>query len=849
MYITNLEEVTHALRSRLRDYLVLKLGIRSNARKFNCFVHNDSDPSMCFNPKVNDETVKCFSCDWTGDIFAAAAELEGLPATGPEWVTETIPHLAQQLEIPVKLGEPSVADKEKAQLYKLCQDIVNVAETSLLNKEQAEDSKAQAYIGGRGWMQEELPILSISEEALLAKLVGLGWDSNDLNRSMMVRTKYNSYFGEDKITFVIKDPRGRPIGFISRDFEQVTSAKYINTPESVIYEKSKALMGINIALLKAKKEGVYVVEGPGDLANLYRLGITNAVAVCGTAFTEHHLLLLKSLGIRKVYLSFDWDNPGHLATQRVLENVLRATVGMSTFVVLPPSESFEDFNTYPKDPDEYLSETKDANAYLSLVKKSAFEWQLAQSSENDSPDVLCARMIPIIASEEAAVKRELLIQTLAQYTTISAQAITTDVAALRSDKFNERIEKLKVSAEQYIQTVGEDPDNIMAHFASHERNIETIEKEYKRNTVGINYQLARYEAIQDLRAISEDEDPNNSKFIMNWFPGFSNAMSGGMNWARSCLMYVGGRANSGKTAIVLSIGCDIAMSDPNAMVLIHSTDDAYEQLEPRLKTNLYRMAAPSGPELTIGMVVQPHLYLKQLGQEYHEAYDLADSVFKDLISNEKLVLIDSEDGSTLSTLERNLRYYRQRYPARKILIVCDNTHNYMDFTNMDQTTRMTMIANSQKNMVAKYHASMIATAEYRKNMPMDHAKFKLPADDDLADARALMYRPNVIFHVYNDLHDRKEHAEIFWTGEDGKIHPRLLLCFTKNKISGFKDKLVLDLNPKSVTLKSKDAQVARIETDAFRDQKNDGVVKSDGQSVMYVKATDYIAEGKESNAF
>ena len=183
-------------------------------------------------------------------------------------------------------------------------------------------------------------------------------------------------------------------------------------------------------------------------------------------------------------------------------------------------------------------------------------------------------------------------------------------------------------------------------------------------------------------------------------------------------------------------------------------------------------------------------------------YKAADAKFEELINEERIVIIDAEDGSTLTVLERNLRYYRQKYPSKKILLVCDNTHNYMDFLNMDQTMRMTMISNQQKNLTAKYKCCMIATAEYRKNMPMDNSKFKLPVDDDLADARALMYRPNVIFHVYNDVHDRKEHAEIFWVDSDQKIYPRLLLHthFTKNKISGFKEKLVLDLNVKNIFL-------------------------------------------------
>ena len=829
MYITNLEETVHVLRSRLRDYLVLKLGIRANARKFKCFVHEDNDPSMYFNPKTNDETVKCFSCDWSGDIFACAEVIENLPSRGPEWVTQTIPHLCELLDIPIKLGEPSQADKEKTFIQRLTQDIADIA--------MAHSPEEIDYISTRGWKQEGLDIVSIDEDKLIAKLAETGWDSNDINRSLMIRTKYNSYFGENKITFIIKDFRGRAIGFISRNIEE-GSSKYINTPETPIYEKSKTLLGLDIALSSAKKNGLYIVEGPGDLAQLYRLGITNAVAVCGTALTEQHLLLLKSLNIRKIFLNFDWDNAGFLATQRVLENVLKTTSGVSVNIVLPPSESFEEYNEYPKDPDEYLSGVKDPEIYLSLQIQTAFEWQLSQASENDSPDVICARMIASIASEEAAVKREVLIKTLSGFTGISHQAIANDVNAVRNDKFNERVEKLKTSAEQYVASVNEDPSNITAHVANHEQSIERIEKEYRRNTVGVNYQLSRYEAIQEIRRDAED-DASSSTFRMDYFKQFENALSGGMSWSSGCLMYVGGRANSGKTATVLSIGCDIALSDPNAMVLIHSTDDSYEQIEPRIKTNLYQMVQPSGVPLSIGMVVQPHIHLQSLSEDYHEAFQEADIIFKELISEEKLVIIDAEDGSTLSVLERNLRYYRQRYPSRKIMLVCDNTHNYMDFTNMDQSTRMTMISNSQKSMVARYNACMIATAEYRKNMPMDHSKFKLPVDDDLADARALMYRPNVIFHVYNDMHDRKEHAEIFWTGEDGKIYPRLLLHFTKNKISGFKEKLVLDLDPRRVSLKPKQAQNALLEAESFRDQKSQGLIKNDGTNLLYVRANEY----------
>ena len=84
-------------------------------------------------------------------------------------------------------------------------------------------------------------------------------------------------------------------------------------------------------------------------------------------------------------------------------------------------------------------------------------------------------------------------------------------------------------------------------------------------------------------------------------------MEGGQNWTSGCLMYVGGRANSGKTATTLLIGCDIAMSDENAIVIFHSTDDSYDQIEPRIKSNLYHMMSSPYPDLTIGMIVQPYI--------------------------------------------------------------------------------------------------------------------------------------------------------------------------------------------------------------------------------------------------
>lgn len=829
MYITDVDEVVTLLRSKLSDYLNLKLADNFNPnKKFKCFVHDDSNPSISLNPKTDNETVKCFSCGFHGDIFTVAEHFDNLPTNGPEWLTITIPSLCEALNIDYSPGALTQVDKERISLYKLAQDIADILAS--------QKNKDNNYLIERNWVQTYLPVGTIDPDTLIAKLVERGWDSAFINSSSFIRTRYTSFFGDDKVTFAIKDHVKRTVGFICRNlnFQEQQIPKYINTPETAIYKKSQALMGIDIAYRDAKKYGLYIVEGPGDLMQLYRLGIKNAVAVCGTAFTESHLLYLKQLGIRKIFLNFDWDQAGYAATQRVLENILKATSGINTYVVQPPSAD-------SKDTDEFLKTQTDPNVYLNLEKISAFEWQLNNFSDSDTPDIICQKMIPIIATEETGVKRELLIRELAQRTTVSTASISADVSAIRNNKFNEKLERTKLAAETYMRAVEQDPDNIRAHMATHEQALEIIEKEFKTDSIGINYQMSRFDAIQELRA-SAAGDESAATFKMNYFKDFVDNMNGGMSWASGALMYVGGRANSGKTATCLMIATDIALSDENAIVIIHSTDDSYEQIEPRIKTNIYRMVAPNGPPLTIGMVVQPNMYLRDLPEEYTAAWETANLAFKNLIEKERLVIIDSEDGATLSTLERNLRYYRMRYPNRKIMMVCDNTHNYLDFMNLEQSSRMTMISNQQKNLTVKYHACMIATAEYRKNMPMDHSKMRLPVDDDLADARALMYRPNVIWHVYNDMHDRKEHAEIFWKDVDGNIRPRLLLHFTKNKISGFKDKLVLDLDPSTVSLTPISSEDALEQTEHYRDLKERGFILNDGRKVVYTEAQEYDDE-------
>lgn len=824
MYITDIDELVAALREKLQDYLVLECGedAANPRRKFRCFAHEDQSPSMSYNPKDGYTTVKCWSGCGHFDIFSACNHLEGLPTSGPEWVTQTLPHLAEKLKVPIKLGEPTVADKRKAKLLKLVHDMCTLLEAS---------EPPIEYLEERGWSREHLTIGSIDPDTMISKLIEMGWSSEYLISSLMIRTRDKEFFGEDKITFAIKDYRARPIAFVSRNL--VIQPKYINTLESPIYDKSKTLLGLDVALKQAKRDGLIVVEGPGDLAALHKAGVTNAVAICGTAFTADHLATLKMLGVRTVFFCLDWDKAGFLATHRIFKNELKFAPGVSCYVVEQPDGlEAEDVSTL-------LQMENGREIYDSLTRTPAFEWVLRFVSDNDSPEDVCTDIVPIIASEASAIRRELLIKTLAEVTQVSFQSIAQDVSIIRDSKEAERMERVDGAIQKYARAAAGDPENILAHISQHEEDLRKIDKDYKRHVIGINYQLARYEAVlQQKNSVGQDE--NMAEFLYVHHSMFKDALAGGMNSTSGVHVIVGGRANSGKTATVISLGTDVALHDPFAVVVAHFTDDSYTQVEPRFVANIAAMQRQAHePKLTIGMAANPH-YNINTDAEW-DVYNRAVNTLRTLLQEERLVIIDSEDGTTLTALERNLRYVRQRHPQKKLLVVADNTHNYTDFPEFDQTSRMRKIASTQKTLTGKYHCCMIATAEYRKNMPGDESKMKLPVNDDLADARALIYRPNIIIHVYNDLHDRGENAEIFWLDqEDPSLRkPRLMLVFAKNKISSFKSpeqKLMLDLDPDTVTLTQRDLEGARDDTREFMQQLAAGDVQVLGERVVFNEA-------------
>ncbi len=784
MFISNLEEVVSTLRSKLPDYL-MKLGITKDHKKsFCCIVHDEKNPSMHLNPKTDNQTAHCFSCGATVDVFKACSLIEGLPSDGPEWITETIPHLAKTLGVDISIGAPSSADIIRARYYALARDIADIISHP--------QNTAISYMEQRNWVNEFEDCYVIDYPTLMAELGKRGWSQEDINSSGMISllTKHRTYMpivGTNKVTWIVNDSHGRPVAFISRNLGD-DGPKYIHSAESPVFQKKELLLGLDAAIKVARVQGLYVVEGPGDRAQFLRLGKINCASICGVALTENHFTALKTLGIRDIHLCLDWDEAGIKAVEQIAALITQHEItGFNIYVVNAPAGV--------KDPDEFLCKQ---TAWPGLDSIPLFQWLIGRTDLKDM-DSIYSKLIPAIAAVPVAIKRDAMANELAMASGLNYAAILLDVDRIRNRAREERLERIEAAADKYKQLVVDDPDNISAALATHEKDIDYIEAEYNRNSIGANYQLSRFDALQDIKKSSVDQ----SEFKFGVYTLLGQALGGGMPYTSGTLSYWGGRANAAKTATVHAIGLDVAIHDPDAIVVIHSTDDSYAIIEPRLVTNAAFLLSGK-QKLTVGEAASPLKGFRSA--ETSSMYNNALLLMRGLIGEERLVIIDSEDGSTLTTLARTLKYLRNKYPTKKILCICDNTYNYSDWAGLEQTARMSMISTQQKLLAIKYRCHIAATVEYRKNMPTDTNKMKLPVNDDIADARALMYRANIIVHVYNDLNDRTaDFAEIFWVdpSDPGVKKPRLTLLFGKNKVSSFKDKLIIDLDPDTVTLRQK----------------------------------------------
>ena len=458
------QEVVEEIKNRLdivdvvQRYVVLK---KSGANHMGCCpFHKEKTPSFSVNRAKG--IFKCFGCGEGGDAISFLMKIQG------KNFKEVIEDEAKTLgiELPTTYGGSDFGKKKTAAL----EAIKKAAEYFTENLLTSPDAEfARQYLKKR----------SVTDDVI--KLYGLGYapkgydslqkhlnlDIQSLENAGLVikREREKGYVDRfrNRLTIPVKDENGHVVAFGARALEDGQNPKYLNSPDTILYNKSKILYGFDTAKDAIRQyDSVLICEGYFDTISLQTGGVKNAVASCGTALTQDHIrLIAKYCESRRIYLAFDTDNAGQMATERSAELIKDAFSGLGDIkqfdscyapsgdgysceirVVSPPQG---------KDPDEFIRENG-GEAYLEHMAKAPLLLDyrlgkvLSSADENLSPlekNKLVSKIIPLIEEIGNNIVQNEYVKRVATNLQIDEGLLLREIKAFRQSKNEFSTEKIE----------------------------------------------------------------------------------------------------------------------------------------------------------------------------------------------------------------------------------------------------------------------------------------------------------------------------------------------------------------------------------------------------------------------
>lgn len=793
MQIKNLEKAVFEIKSHLATYLESQgISVPHGRKPFKCFMHDDNSPSAYYLDDGPTPIIYCQACKGKASTIDAYSIIEGKSVEGSGF-TDAVLELGDRLGVFVEVGEISAVDRAKYTNLQLISDIADLLDP---NSEFCQD-----YIDSRNWFNDKKEIRftygSLDVQKGRQGLLEKGWESEVVYANTrkggffpkMPPGNDFRYFDAEGATFVIRSYTGAPIAFCTRLKEPDSEGrKWVNTHNVPgVFSKKSALYGIDIAYKYARRQGLILVEGLGEVLQMHRLGIYNVVALGTANITKEQLTAIKKLGIKKICLALDWDDAGYKGTRSAIKEFAGQGIQIS---VLKAPDGIE-----AKDLDEYLMDAGDASTFTELKKVSAFQWWLEQFAPDVEAETILDEMIPVIAAEPRETRRELMGRDLSERTGVSEYSISREVLAIVNAVVDEKNGRLIASTEEYKRNILTDPANASTHLMQHTADIERIEKEYKQSNVGADYQLEKLDAIEERAARLIEQ--GSTGFVMHAWPEFVDMLDGG-NWAEGVIIGIGGHPHHGKSVLIQQILADVCLHDEEAIVIAHFTDDTVSQVAPMIKGAIANHTKyPDEPWLTL----QEYQFPTTIRDSRKRAeYERANSLFRGLIKQERLILLDRVEGVSLNTLLEQIEYVRRRQPNKKLLILQDNSYNSAGANHAYKEKKDKIIAHfdALQDIVGKYNCTVAATMEYTKFADVDDfGNLVWPDDDKFKDAVEVQYRPHVLMHVVNDMKARKaQGAKIFWRDEHDQKQPKIAIKVTKNKVTARYPDLYLCLDTK-----------------------------------------------------
>jgi DNA primase len=435
----------------------IKLDNAGKNLKGKCPFHNEKTPSFFVSPDRGG--YYCFGCGEKGDIFSFVEKFEGLDFMG------ALKLLAERAGVELEFNNANDGQKtEKERLLAVMEEATKFFENGLKSSQQAID-----YVKGRGITEETAKKFRIGYvpadwRLLYTYLKGKKFTDIDIEKAGLIKKPddegglkkeyYDRFRG--RIMFPISDSSGRIIAFSGRILvDDGKSAKYLNSPDTILFNKSTVLYGIDKAKQDIRiKNYSILVEGQMDLVLSHQAGIKNTVAVSGTALADTLISkenVVNNLGVVKrlsnnIILAFDSDQAGRKAAMRSARIAL--SLGMDVKIADLP-EGKDPADLVLADPESWKNVLRNSKAVVEFQLNTVLSQKL---DPRKLPQALRDNVFPFIAPLTGAMEKAHYIKLIKEKTGLSEESIKEDLIKTESLMKGEVAEVKKVEANKSAST-------------------------------------------------------------------------------------------------------------------------------------------------------------------------------------------------------------------------------------------------------------------------------------------------------------------------------------------------------------------------------------------------------------
>jgi DNA primase len=464
----------------------IKLEKAGKNMKARCPFHNEKTPSFFVSP--DRDSYYCFGCQAKGDIFTFVQEFEGLDFFG------ALKLLAERTGVTLDTGNFEKKNDKEA--------IFNALEaaTQFFESNLPKSNSAQKYLEKRGLTEETIKTWRIGFVAddwrtLYDYLAARKFTDSEIEQAGLIKKTdkgaYDRFRG--RIMFPIRDSAGRVVGFSGRilpENDDGKSAKYINSPETAVFNKSRIMYGFDLAKLAIKKmDYSIVVEGQMDIIMSHQSGFNNIVATSGTALTPEHLTLLRRISNR-VIMAFDADKAGMNAATKAWQ--LALSLGMEVKIA-----EFKD----GKDPADVLLGEDGKEKFTQAIKESThiIDFHLSKIlslklDERKMGSEIREKILPFLALIESSIEKSHFVKKISEKTGIPEKALWDDLKKVKIEPGAAGVE---------VKTVKYNEANLVSKADSIERRILGILHWQKKNPEPI---IDNNQAKERMKEIIGDEN-------------------------------------------------------------------------------------------------------------------------------------------------------------------------------------------------------------------------------------------------------------------------------------------------------------------------------------------------------